>query len=55
MGFLKVFGMVLEYEDSKKFFSKIKDQGIDQIANLINTTLMKKSENPKFGYEVLLK
>ncbi len=52
MGFLKVFGNALEYEDSKKFFQRIKDQGIDQIITLINNTLARKSDNPKFGYEV---
>lgn len=52
MGFLKIFGIALEWEDSKEYIEKIKIQGINQIIKWIKSTDTRIIEVPKFGYEV---
>ena len=52
MGFLKIYGLPLEWEDSKQYIQKLKNEGIFQIIRWIKSTDYKYSEIPKFGYEV---
>jgi|LauGreDrversion4_2_1035121.scaffolds.fasta_scaffold44856_2 hypothetical protein len=54
MGFLKVFGIALEWEDSKPYIDKIKYQGIHQIITWIKSVEMRNCNCPKFGYEVII-
>jgi hypothetical protein len=52
MGFLKVFGIALEWEDSKPYIEKLKYQGITQIIRWIKSVESRTCNVPKFGYEV---
>lgn len=49
MGFLKVFGKALEWEESKPYHHVVKENAVERIIEFVtaNTTCY-----PKFGYEV---
>lgn len=51
MGFLKVFGKPLDWEESKQHFDKIKDNAVDAIIDWLAVSKLKTC-CPKFGYEV---
>ena len=51
MGFLKIFGRPLDFEESKVHFDKIRKGAVETIIDWINSSRGKKCE-PKFGYEV---
>ena len=53
MGFLKIFGNALDWEDSKQYFQKLKINGIFQIITWIKSTDTQINEITKFGYEVI--
>jgi hypothetical protein len=54
MGFLKVFGRPLSFEESKVHFEKIKNGAVETIIDWINSSQGKRC-CPKFGYEVIIK
>jgi len=54
MGFLKVFGRPLSFEESKVHFQKIRSSAVATIIDWINSSLGKRCF-PKFGYEVRIK
>ena len=54
MGFLKVDGIALEWEDSKPYIEKIKIQGINQIITWIKSVELRNCNCPRFGYEVFI-
>lgn len=49
MGFLKVFGKALRYEESKEFHKIVKDNAVELILYSIQK---EKKCSPQFGYEV---
>lgn len=49
MGFLKVFGRALRYEESKQYHKIIKDNAVEAI---IYSIRKEKKCSPQFGYEV---
>ncbi len=51
MGFLKVNGKPLSWEDSKKYHNYIKGEAIKQIIRWMNS-ITSHCQGPKFGYEV---
>jgi len=53
MGFLQVFGKALEFEESKKYLKKIRENALVTIIDWINSA-KEKSCCPKFGFEVRL-
>lgn len=50
MGFLKIFGRVLDFEESNPYIKIIKDSGVDK-TKLWNIFDDVKSTNRKFGFE----
>ena len=52
MGFLEIFGKALEWEESKKYHEKIRENAIEVLIQWIKSVQHKKSK-PKFGYEVI--
>ena len=52
MGFLKVFGRLLEFEESKQHFETIRNGAVDTIIDWMNSVSGKVC-CPKFGYEVI--
>lgn len=53
MGFLKIFGRALNFEESKEYFDFIKDSAFETVIQCILSTKDKKC-CPKFGYEVFV-
>ena len=51
MGFLKVFGRPLHWDESKEFHKIIKKDALEKIISWIEKTIDLKCY-PKFGYEV---
>ena len=51
MGFLEIFGKPLEWEESKKYHKKIRENAINTIIDWIKSAKEKKCVG-KFGYEV---
>ena len=51
MGFLQIFGRALEWEESKKYHKKIRENAINTIIDWIKSAKEKKCVG-KFGYEV---
>ena len=51
MGFLKIFGHPIEWEESKKYFHIIKKDALEKIIYWIKT-VKEEIHSPKFGYEV---
>ncbi len=51
MGFLKIFGRVLSFEESKEYFEMIREGAIESFLQWI--IIIKNNKCcPKFGYEV---
>ena len=53
MGFLEIFGKPLEWEESKKYHKKIRENALITIIDWLKSAKEKKCF-PKFGYEVNL-
>lgn len=53
MGFLQIFGIALEWEQSKKYLNKIRENALVTIIDWIQNAKIKKCL-PKFGYEVII-
>ncbi len=51
MGFLKIFGKALEWEESKQHFEKIKKDIVLKLIDMVKSTEGVTAQ-PKFGYEV---
>jgi len=51
MGFLEIFGKVLEWEESKKYHDTIRQNALTTIIQMIKSVKDKRC-CPKFGYEV---
>lgn len=51
MGFLKIFGKALEFEESKEYHDTIRRDALEKIITWVNLT-KGKCCCPKFGYEV---
>jgi|LauGreDrversion4_2_1035121.scaffolds.fasta_scaffold159694_3 hypothetical protein len=53
MGFLKIFGRLFSFEESKEYFEMMREGAVESIIDWIVTIKAKKC-CPKFGYEVRL-
>ena len=51
MGFLKIFGKALEWEESKQHHEKIKKEVVLKLIEMLKST-EGVTAHPKFGYEV---
>jgi hypothetical protein len=51
MGFLKLYGRLLDFGESKEYFNSIRERAVDCIIEWIESTKTIKC-CPKFGYEV---
>lgn len=51
MGFLEIFGKALEWEESKQYHDRIRQNALVVLIDLIKSVKDKRC-SPKFGYEV---
>jgi hypothetical protein len=54
MGFLKIFGRAMDFEESKEHFDTIRRDALKKIIWWVNSTVNKNC-CPKFGFEVIIK
>ena len=52
MGFLKILGTTLNYNDSRKHFKSIKDNFVKYVIAHLNSLKNQKNLKPLFGYEL---
>jgi hypothetical protein len=51
MGFLKIFGRALDWEESKQYHKIIKDNALEKMLDFV---VQDQRCCPKFGYEVII-
>ncbi len=54
MGFLQVFGLPLDWEDSKIYIEGIRNNAIETLIDWMQSTINTKGSTPLYGYEVNL-